>query len=171
MYILHSDADGRHLIIDKLKNNDVILYSKVGGTVLPIVKCKLSRLSFIFSLPNDAVDSHAVRLDHHNTESVIRFILGDKDSRNCKLYKPNAMMYFKMFVKIVKDKYILHFEVYYNVWKKTKNNVGYNSYDEMITTNPMVVEYNLTTQDFLKVITHINIFNKAIADSILKESL
>lgn len=171
MYILHRDNDSRYLLIDKLKNNTVFLYLRDNETVLPLAKCKLTRLSFIFSLPNEVIDSHAVTLDHHNTELIIRNVIGDKDSKNCKLYKPTCMMYFKFGVLIVDGCYVLKFSTYFNVWKKSTSQSGHNAYNDTITTKSLTTEFTLTPKDFLKVLTHVNIFNKNIADDIIKKSL
>lgn len=170
MYILHANTGNGDLIIDKLKNNNVLLYYKFEGTVFPLVKCKLSRLSFIFSHPNEVIDSHATILDHHSTECVIRNIIGDKDSRNCKLYKPTCMMYYKVCILILENKYVLSFKTYFNVWKKKKNQSGNNTYDDMITTDTITTEYILTAKEFIKILTHINIFNKNIADDLIERA-
>ena len=159
------------MLIDRLKTKHSVIYSQANGMILPIIKGANPFLSFVFSDIDGKTHQHCVRLEWEDTSRILRYLVQDNEIHRRK-YKPSSMMHYKAHVIARRDLRTISFNswVQYNLWKRVMSqNTGQEEWSSILT-DPIVFEFTFDIEEYMDLLTLINVYDRDTATLLLKRA-
>jgi hypothetical protein len=169
MFYLLKTEDNKNIIIDRMKNRQVVLRSQEDGVVLPLLRSTNTKLSFIFSSITRKIENCAVGLDWYDTQYIIKNLLGEVP--DVSVHKPSCIMYYNLSIAPSEDysTITVEFKVRYNVWKRVVDEETSKPRFESVITEPVYFSYTFTKDEYKDFLFKINIYSETAVKKIMRD--